>query len=197
MGSSGSQALLLIVTTLGNLLVLAILLRFLLQAARADYYNPVSQAIAKVTTPVTAPLRRFIPPWRSIDIASFVVALIISTIASSIMISLAGFALPAITTIIIWCFLGLCSFILNIYFYGLLVSIVASWIAPNSGNPVLLLIHQLLDPIQSRVQKVIPPLGGLDFSPIFTFLGIQLVDIMLVQSFAQGMRLPRQFVIGI
>jgi len=197
MGSSGSQALLLLLTTFGNLFIFAILLRFLLQAAKADYYNPVSQAIARITTPVVKPLRKFIPAFRNFDFASLLLALIVGTIVTSLMIVIAGFALPSLTLIIPWAFLGLCSFMLSIYFYGLLISIIASWVAPHSGNPIILLIHQLLEPIQSRVQKVIPPLGGIDFSPIFTFLAIQLVDIMVIQSIAQSLRLPRQFVIGI
>ena len=80
---------------------------------------------------------------------------------------------------------------------GLLISIIASWIAPHSGNPVLLLIHQLLEPIMKKVHKVIPPMGGLDFSPIFVFLGIQVVETMLVQGLAQSLRLFPAVVIGI
>jgi YggT family protein len=197
MGNSFSQVLLLIINTLGGLYIFAILLRFLLQATRADFYNPVSQSIVKFTSPLLAPLRRIIPGYRGFDFAALVLALVLNTVATALMIIIAGFNLPAIGSIVAWSFVGLVDFILNIYFYGLLISIIASWIAPYSGNPVLLLIHQLLEPLMKRVHKVIPPMGGLDFSPIFVFLGIQVVEILVVQGLAQSLRLPPDFVIGI
>jgi YggT family protein len=90
--------------------------------------------------------------------------------------------------------------ILKIYFWGLLISIVSSWVAPHSGNPALLLIQQLLEPLQSLFRRVIPPMGGLDFSPIFIFLGIQVVEIMVVGTLRQGLGLSSQvalYIIGI
>jgi len=197
MGSSISQVLLLIINMLGGLYIFTVIMRFLLQATRADFYNPVSQSIVKFSSPLLNPLRKVIPSYKGFDFAALVLALLLNTLATISMILIAGFALPGIGSIVAWSFIGLLDFILNIYFYGLLISIIASWIAPYSGNPVLLLIHQLLGPIMKKVHKVIPPMGGLDFSPIFVFLGIQAVEILLVQSLAQSLRLPPDFVIGI
>jgi YggT family protein len=197
MASSLGQVLTLIVGSLGSLLILAVLLRFLLQASRADFYNPVSQAIVKATSPVLNPLRKIIPGYGGIDFAALVLALLLNIIATTIMILAAGYSLPNIGTIVGWSFIGLVAFILNIYFYSLIISIVSSWIAPYSGNPILLLVQQLLEPIQSRVRKIIPPMGGLDFSPIFIFLAIQVLEIMLVNSLANSMLLRPDLVIGI
>ncbi|MAM71352.1 MAG: YggT family protein [Gammaproteobacteria bacterium] len=201
MGSSISEALNLVIGTLAGLYIFAVLIRFLLQAARADFYNPISQAVVKLTSPLMTPLRKIIPGYRGFDFASLILALIISFIVSCLLIVLDGNSLAIVINnignIVAWCFVGLLNFILEIYFWGLLISIIASWIAPYSGNPVLLLIQQLLEPIMRRVHKIIPPMGGLDFSPIFVFLGIQLVEILLIQTLAQSLRLPAQFVIGI
>ena len=201
MGSSISEALNLVIGTLAGLYIFAVLVRFLLQAARADFYNPISQAVVKLTSPLLTPLRKIIPGYRGFDFASLILALIISFIVSCLLIVLDGNSLAIVINnignIVAWCFVGLLNFILEIYFWGLLISIIASWIAPYSGNPVLLLIQQLLEPIMRRVHKIIPPMGGLDFSPIFVFLGIQLVEILLIQTLAQSLRLPAQFVIGI
>ncbi len=197
MGSSISQVLLLIINTLGGLYIFTVIMRFLLQATRADFYNPVSQSIVKFSSPLLNPLQKIIPGYKGFDFAALVLALLLNTLATILMILIAGFALPDIGSIVAWSFIGLLDFILNIYFYGLLISIIASWIAPYSGNPVLLLIHQLLEPMMKKVHKVIPPMGGLDFSPIFVFLGIQAVEILLVQSLAQSLRLPPDYVIGI
>ena len=201
MGSSISEALNLVIGTLAGLYIFAVLIRFLLQAARADFYNPISQAVVKLTSPLMTPLRKIIPGYRGFDFASLILALIISFIVSCLLIVLDGNSLAIVINnignIVAWCFVGLLNFILEIYFWGLLISIIASWIAPYSGNPVLLLIQQLLEPIMRRVHKIIPPMGGLDFSPIFVFLGIQLVEILLIQTLAQSLRLPAQYVIGI
>ncbi len=200
MGSSFGQLIVLVVNTLGHLVMLALLLRFLLQANRADFYNPVSQALVKMTAPVLNPLRRLIPAWRNFDLATLLVALLFGTLASALMIFSAGYVLPGIGTLLSWAFLGILSYILKIYFWGLLISVIISWVAPYSGNPALLLIQQILDPLQRLFRKVIPPMGGLDLSPIFIFLGIQVVEIMLVGTLRQGLGLGQQaamFVIGV
>jgi YggT family protein len=200
MGSSFGQLIVLVVNTLGHLVMLALLLRFLLQASRADFYNPVSQALVKMTAPVLNPLRRLIPAWRNFDLATLLVALLFGTLASALMIFSAGYVLPGIGTLLSWAFLGMLSYILKIYFWGLLISVIVSWVAPYSGNPALLLIQQILEPLQRLFRKVIPPMGGLDLSPIFIFLGIQVVEIMLVGTLRQGLGLGQQaaiFVIGV
>jgi YggT family protein len=200
MGSSVGQVVVLLVNTLGGLVVLALLLRFLLQATRADFYNPVTQSLVKLTAPILNPARRVIPSWRNFDIASLILTLILSTLATTLMIFSAGFVLPGIGILLSWAVLGMISLILNIYFWGLLVSIIASWVAPHSGNPALMLVQQLLEPVQSLFRKVLPPMGGLDFSPIFIFLGIQVVEIMLVGTMRNGLGLSQQaamYVIGI
>jgi YggT family protein len=92
---------------------------------------------------------------------------------------------------------GLLAFILNIYYYSLMISVIASFIAPFSGNPILLVIYQILEPINSRVRRIIPPMGGLDLSPLFIFLGINVLEILLVNSIAQGLNLRPDLVIGI
>lgn len=198
MESSVSQSLLLIINTLGGLYIFAVLIRFILQAARADFYNPVSQSVVKLTSPLLNPLRKLIPGYKGFDTASLALALILNIVATTLMLLIAGgLGLVDIGTIIAWSAIGILAFILKIYKYGLLISIIASWLAPYSGNPILLLIHQLLEPIMKKVHKVLPPMGGLDFSPIFVFLGIQVVETLLVQGLAESLRLFPAVVIGI
>jgi YggT family protein len=197
MGAALSQTLTLIITNLGGLLILAVLLRFLLQAARADFYNPVSQAIVKVTAPLLMPFRRIIPGFRGIDFASLVLALVLSSAFTALLILVNGFNLPGIGIIVAWAFVGLIAFILNIYFWSLVISIVASFVAPFSGNPMLLVVYQILEPLYSRVRRVVPPMGGFDFSPLFILLGIQIVEIMVINTLARGLRLQPAFVIGL
>lgn len=204
MGNSFGQVIVLIVNSLGHLVILALLLRFLLQASRADFYNPVSQALVKVTAPVLNPLRRIIPAWRNFDIATLLLAWVLSTLATALMLVILNIDFAesgvGISTLLSWSFVGLISYVLKIYFWGLLISVIVSWVAPYSGNPALLLIQQILEPLQRLFRKVIPPMGGLDLSPIFIFLGIQVLEIMVVGTLARGFSLGQQgaqFVIGI
>ncbi len=198
MGSSISQSILLVINTIGGLYIFAVLIRFLLQIARADFYNPVSQSIVKLTAPLLNPLRKIVPGYKGFDSSSLILALLLNILATiAMLVIVGGLSVVDIGTIVAWSFIGILAFILKIYKYGLLISIIASWIAPYSGNPALLLIHQLLEPVMKKVHKVIPPMGGLDFSPLFVFLGIQVVETLLVQGVAQSLQLYPPVVIGI
>lgn len=179
MGAIGNVGVLL-VQTLGGLYLLAILLRFLLQIARADFYNPFTQAIVKVTDPAVRIFRRFVPGYRGVDFASLVLALLVQCIATALLITLSGFAIPGIALIITWSALGLLSFVLNIYFWSMIVSIIASFIAPFSAHPALSLIRQLTEPLMAPFRRLLPSMGGLDLSPIFVFLALQIIRTVII-----------------
>jgi YggT family protein len=170
----------LLVSTLGTLYMLAILLRFLLQLSRADFYNPITQMIVRFTDPGVLVLRRFIPGYRGIDFATLVFAFLVECVLISVLIMLAGIALPGFGLIISWAFAGILNFILDIYFWSLLISIVVSFIAPFSDHPALVLLRQLTEPVMAPFRRLLPSMGGLDLSPIFVFLSIQIIKIMLV-----------------
>lgn len=182
-----SNSLVLVFNTLGGLYLLAILLRFLLQVAKADFYNPVSQAVVRVTDPMIRVFRNFIPGYRGIDFSSLLLALIIEAIAICVLIVLYGGGFPTIGYIITWSVVGIVYFIINIYYYAIIASIIMSFVMMFTGNtnphPILRVIWQLTEPVMAPIRKVIPPLGGLDFSPIFIFLAIQIIQSFLISSF--------------
>ena len=182
---SSSAALL--VNTLGGIYLLAILLRFLLQVAKADFYNPVSQAVVKVTDPMVQIFRHFIPGYRGIDFSTLLVALVFEAIAICVLIILYGGSIPGLGYIITWSFVGVIYFIINIYFYAIVGSIIMSFVMMFSGSmnphPILRLILQLTEPVMAPVRRIIPPLGGLDFSPIFIFIIIRLLQNFITTSF--------------
>ncbi len=179
MGAIGNVGVLL-VQTLGGLYLLAILLRFLLQIARADFYNPFTQAIVKVTDPVVRLFRRIVPGYRGIDFASLVLAILVQCIATTLMITLSGYAMPSVGLVITWSVVGLLSFVLNIYFWGMIISIISSFIAPFSAHPALVLVRQLTEPIMAPFRRLLPSMGGLDLSPIFVFLTLQIIRTVLI-----------------
>ena len=186
MGVLSSSATL-VFNTLAGIYLLAILLRFLLQVAKADFYNPVSLGVVRITDPVIRILRRFIPGYKGIDFSCLLLALIVEAIAICVLLLLGGFAIPGPGYIITWSFVGVLFFIINIYYYAIIGSIIMSFVMMFSGSmnphPILKLIWQLTEPVMAPVRKIIPPMGGLDFSPIFIFIAIQLTRNALITTF--------------
>jgi YggT family protein len=182
----GSSAAL-ITNNLGGLYLLAVLLRFLLQIAKADFYNPVSQAVVRATDPLVRILRKVIPGYRGIDFSTLILAIFIEAIAICILITLYGGSIPSAGFIVTWAVVGVIYFIVNIYYYAIIGSIIMSFVMLFSGNmnphPILRLIWQLTEPVMGPLRKVLPPMGGLDFSPIFIFIIIGLIQNLLIETF--------------
>ena len=186
MGQVGS-ALAQVFNTIAGLYLLFVVARFLLQLAKADFYNPISQAVFKATDPVVRVLRSFIPGYKGVDFSSLILAFIVQFIAISVTILLYGGTIPSVGFIITWSFIGVLNFIILFYYYALIASIVMSFVMMFSGNmnphPILLLVWQITEPIMAPFRRVIPPMGGLDFSPIFIFLIIGLIRNFIYQTF--------------
>ncbi|MDG1026217.1 MAG: YggT family protein [Gammaproteobacteria bacterium] len=183
MGSSAA----LIFNTIVGIYLLAVLLRFLLQVAKADFYNPVSQAVIKITDPMVKVFRTFIPGYRGIDFSTLVLAFLIEAAAICMLIILYGGTIPGVGPIVTWAFVGVVLFIISIYYYAILASIIMSFVMMFSGStnphPLLLLVWQLTEPVMAPVRKIVPPMGGLDFSPIFIFIAIQLIQNFVLSTF--------------
>ena len=186
MGQVGS-ALAQIFNTIAGLYLLFVVARFLLQLAKADFYNPISQAVFRATDPVVRIFRSFIPGYKGIDFSSLILAFIVQLLAIPVTILLYGGAIPSVGFIITWSFIGVLNFIILFYYYALIASIVMSFVMMFSGNmnphPILLLVWQITEPIMAPFRRVIPPMGGLDFSPIFIFLIIGLIRNFIYQTF--------------
>lgn len=189
----------LLFNAVAGLYLLAVLLRFLLQVARADFYNPISQAVVKITDPLVRIIRGVIPGYRGIDFSTLVLAMLIQGIAICVLILLYGGNIPGFGFVVTWAVLGTFYFITNIYFYAIIASIIMSFVMLFSGNtnphPALNLIWQLTEPLMAPVRKIIPAMGGLDFSPIFIFIAIRLVQDILLSGSANYPGL-QQVVIG-
>ncbi|MDE1463305.1 YggT family protein [Spartinivicinus poritis] len=174
----------LIIWFVGELYVLAVLLRFILQLIKADFYNPISQAVVKVTNPPLIPLRRIIPSVAGSDTASLALALLVQ-IALVYLISLIGGVSPLslhFGMVIVASIAGLLGILLNFYMFAGIIIAIASFIAPGSYSPALMLLNQLFEPMCKRIRQVIPPLGGLDFSIMVVFLGIYVLKLVTVHT---------------
>lgn len=186
MGSQLGSAGLLLVNTLINIYLFLLMLRFLLQASRADYYNPISQSIVKITQPAVGPFQGFLRPVGPFDLATLASAFLIKAVSIIAILQIAGFGMPPIGGVAIGAVAALANAILKIYFFALIAMIILSWVAPQASHPGALLIMQLVEPIMAPVRKVIPPLGMIDLSPIVVFIAISLVDGIVVGSLTRA-----------
>lgn len=189
----------LIAYTLLSLVLLIVVLRFLLQLVRADFYNPLSQALVKVTMPALRPLRKVIPSVLGLDTASIVLILLVQLVASILLCLITGLTglivLPHI--LLVWGFVGALTIIVNVFFWSMIISIIGSFIAPMSHHPLLALANQIINPLCAPIRKVLPPLGGvIDVSPIIVLLGLQIVEKILIREFAIWLHLNPQVVLG-
>ena len=186
-----NMAAIYIVQTLGSLYLLIVLLRFILQLVRADFYNPISQFIVRATQPILRPLRRVVPGFAGIDFASLVLALIVQLVVMAIIIKLMGYALPAILQLLVWSLVGITALFLKIFFFALIISVILSWVAPHSHNPAAVLVYQLCEPVLAPIRRFLPSMGGLDLSPIFAFIALNLLDMLVVTNLAVATGMPR------
>lgn len=186
-----NMAAIYIVQTLGSLYLLIVLLRFILQLVRADFYNPLSQFIVRATQPLLRPLRRIIPGFAGVDFASLVLALIVQAVIMAIIIKLMGYALPAILQLLVWTLVGVTALFLKIFFFALIISVILSWVAPHSHNPAAVLVYQLCEPVLAPIRRILPSMGGLDLSPIFAFIALNLLDMLVVTNLAMATGMPR------
>jgi len=166
----------LVIDTLSSLYLMIILMRFILQLSRADFYNPLSQFIVKATNPLLIPIRRVVPGLGGVDIASLVLAVIFQSLVLGLKIAVLGFVVPNPLGVLVMSAVMVLGVLLKIYFWSLLVMIIASWIAPGSAHPALQLINQITEPLMKPFRNLLPAMGGLDLSPILVFLVLQILE---------------------
>jgi YggT family protein len=192
-----AQIAIFIIQSLGTLYVSLVLLRFLLQLVRADYYNPISKALVKATNPLLVPLRKIIPGFAGMDLAALVLALLLQAVLIQVVVLLAGAGFVNILSLLIWAFFGLLGLTLSVYYYGMFVIIIASWVAPHSHNPALNLLQQLIEPVVAPFRKILPPLGVIDLSPMIFLMVLHIIRAYLLPNLAAGVGLPAGLVMGI
>jgi YggT family protein len=194
--SAINEILAYLVQTALSLYLLVMLLRFLFHFARADFYNPISQFVVRSTNPLVRPARRLIPAFGRFDGAALVLALVLQALGIILLLLINGAGLVGPTLIVAWSVIGVLGLLVNIYFFALLAMIIISWVAPASRHPALLLLFQITEPVMAPVRRLLPPMGGLDFSPILVFILINVLQIGL-RHMAAGVGLHPALVMGV
>jgi YggT family protein len=173
------SALIYLIDTLLSLALLVALLRLLLQWVRADFRNPLARAILQLTNPLVLPLRRILPPIGSLDTATALVLLLIAAIQAAAAYLLSGLGPPPP---LLWAELTVLEIVrgvLHTYFFVILLYALLSLVAPGVYSPAQALLSSLAEPVLRPVRRVIPPLGGIDFSPLWVLIILQALLILV------------------
>jgi YggT family protein len=171
-----------IINFIGSIYIGLVLLRFLCQVVRADYYNPISKTLVTLTNPLLVPLRKLIPGVGGVDWAALLLAFLLQAGLLFVTQLLLGHLLISVRILPLALF-ELIDLTLNIYFYGMIVLVIASFVAPHTYNPAISLINQLIDPILRPIRRILPPMAGLDFSPMVLMFGIYLIRKYFLPAF--------------
>lgn len=173
-----SGALVYLISTITDLFVTAVLLRLLLQWVKADFYNPLSQFLIKVTNPVLVPARRLVPSIGKLDTASVVIMLLLELI-QLVLISLLSKTDYGFQFLLLFALQKLLVTLLLTYFVLIIARILISWLAAQSRHPLIPLVYQLTEPVLRPFSKLVPPLGGVDLSPLFALIALRFLLLLL------------------
>ena len=185
-----------IVQPLFSLAMLLIAVRFLAQLCGVSGYNPISMTLRRVTNVIVLPLSRLLPSGNRFSPGALLALILIQVVFIALMLGLVG-QLDAFNVLqaLIWSALGAAGLLVSIIFYSVIAMIVVSFLAPQSSHPAVEFIWELTEPVMAPLRQVLPPMGGLDFSPIILFIALNVVRVSLGHM-AVAVGMP-QFVIGI
>lgn len=172
-----NEGVLFLVQTVFSMYIMAVVLRIWLQLARADFFNPLSQLIARITNPVLRPLERVIPSTGRLNLAAVVLGILLSVIALYLRVVILGVSVDILSLLIISLryFVGI---VLQLVFWILIIRAILSWFS-QGGNPLEIVLHQLTEPMLQPIRRFIPAIGGLDLSVLFVLIGIQFLRIVI------------------
>ena len=175
-----SDAALFLVDTILGIYILLVLLRFLLQLVRADFYNPISQFIVRATNPPLVRLRRFIPGFWGVDLAALLLLIAMEVLRISLTAMLLGHS-PRWTGIMFLSLGELAKLAVYTVIFSIFIRALLSWFSNGLQHPITRLLGSFTDPMLRPVQRILPATGGIDLSPLVVFIAMMLVLKLFVQ----------------
>ncbi|HFD80138.1 MAG TPA: YggT family protein [Gammaproteobacteria bacterium] len=183
-GSYLTSPLQFLISTLFSLYILTVMLRFILGLVRADFYNPVSQFLVKVTNPLLLPLRRVIPGLGRTDTASLVLMVALQMAALALIALISGASLSLLSLLLLSA-AELIGLAINVFLFAILIQVVLSWVNPGTYNPVVSLLYSITEPVLRPCRRLLPPISGIDLSPVIALIGLQLLKMLLLPPLYQ------------
>ena len=168
-----------LISTLFSLYILAVMLRFILGAVRADFYNPVSQFLVRITNPLLVPMRRVIPSFRQYDTSALLLMLLLQLVSLVIVIMLRGVSVSFVALLLVA--IGeLVILAFNVFIFAIVIQVILSWINPGNYNPVNAMLASITRPVMGPIQRLIPPVSGIDLSPLVALIGLQVLKMLVL-----------------
>ena len=177
MSSAFLQVGLFLVNFVFGFYIMLLMLRFLLQWVKADFYNPICQFLIRLTNPLLVPLRRVIPGFFGLDMAAVVLMVILQLLELYLLSLLTHF--PASAWMIAAAVLKLLQLLLNVYFFAIIIRAIISWLNPHPLHPGYIILCQLTEPVLAPARKIIPTISGIDLSPLVVLVLLQVLSIFL------------------
>ncbi|MFP1723240.1 YggT family protein [Lonsdalea quercina] len=171
-----------LVKTLIDLYVMVLLLRIWMQWSRSDFYNPLSQFVVKLTQPIVGPLRRIIPSLGPIDSASLLLAFLLTTLKYPLLLLIQVGALSLSPMNLLVGLLSLLKSAGYLVFWMVIIRSLMSWIS-QGRSPVDYLLYQLTEPLMAPIRRILPAMGGLDFSAMVVILILYLLNYLGMDLF--------------
>ena len=187
-GPYTGNALTFLVQMAFGIYIFILMLRVLLEAFRADYFNPLSQFVVKLTEPVLAPLRRVVPRVGRIEGGALLVMLGAQMIEFWLVLGVRGAApsLGGLAVVSVAELLDLCT---TVFFWAILIRVILSWVNPGIRHPASDIVRSLTEPVLEPARRLLPAMGGFDLSPILVLVGLQLVNLLLIAPIRDAGRL--------
>jgi YggT family protein len=174
-----SAAFTFIIETLLSLALFVVMARLLLQWTRADFRNPLCQAVVRITNPLILPLRRVLPPIGKLDTASVVAVLLVATVDVACIFALSGSGIPGPITWIHVVLTEIARTLLWTYLYAIFLYAILGLIAPGGYSPLQSLLATLCEPVLRPIRRLIPAMAGLDLSPMWAIIAIYAILILI------------------
>ncbi len=175
------NALVFLIKTVFDILTLVFLLRFLMQALKVSFNNPIGQMVIALTDFAVKPTRKLVPSWKKLDLSTLLLAFIMQLALHIVLFALSNTA--TLSSAAIWPAiiargaLGVVRTIFDIFFYAIILQVILSWVNPQT--PIAPVLHSITRPILAPIQRVIPAISGIDFSPLIAIILLQMLNISI------------------
>jgi len=177
--------LIFVVNTLFSLYILVVMLRFLLQWVRADFFNPISQFVVRVTQPILRPMRRVIPGLAGVDVSSLLLAIALQMVLLAVLALIVHQQVDPVY-VLLRTPLELLDMLFNIYIFGIVIQAVLTWVSQDQYNPLQTVLYSLTEPVVRPFRQIMPLLGGIDLSPLAAIIVLQVLRMLVLTPLNQA-----------
>lgn len=164
-----------LVNVILSIATLMFLLRFLMQAFKASFHNPIGQIVMALTDFAVKPVRRFVPSWKKVDLSTLLLAFL-----AQFLLMLVVAKAPVWPNLIGLSLLGVARTVIDLFFYAIFIQVILSWVNPHT--PIAPLLNTLTRPILRPIQKIIPPISGIDFAPFVAIILLQMLNTVIIRT---------------